>query len=101
MIRRVLAIALLPLSPEFLDLCAKVRNNDPSILPVPGNFLRIRHLIEKEDIEPADALLENNSVTYLELGTAKYAKGSAEAMAKYVPGSYSLERRIPSTIAAA
>ena len=48
-----------PLSPEFVDFCAKVRNNDSSILPAPGNFVRICHLSEKEDIELADALLEN------------------------------------------
>jgi hypothetical protein len=73
-----------PLSSTFLDFCAKVRNNDPSILPPPGNPFSIRQLSEKEGMELADALLENNSVTYLELNTATYTKTFAEAMAKYV-----------------
>jgi hypothetical protein len=34
-----------------------------------GNHFRIRDSSEKEDIELADALLENTSVTYLELET--------------------------------
>jgi Ran GTPase-activating protein (RanGAP) involved in mRNA processing and transport len=78
--------------PGFLEFCGMVRNNDPSILPAPGHFLRIRHLTEKEDVELADALLENDGVKYLELGTAKYTKASAEAMAKYVRNSKCLER---------
>jgi hypothetical protein len=68
-----------------------VRNNDRSILPEPGKSLRLRYLNEKEGIEISDALLENNSVTYLELGTAMYAKGSAEALANYVRTSKRLE----------
>jgi hypothetical protein len=70
----------------FLEFCAQVRNNDPSILPEPGKPFKIRqrHLSEKEDIELADAVLENTSVTYLELKTQDYTKRSAEAMAKYV-----------------
>jgi Ran GTPase-activating protein (RanGAP) involved in mRNA processing and transport len=72
------------LSSTFLEFCAKVRNNDPSILPEVGYPFRIRKLSEGEGMELADALLENNSVTYLELETANYTKSSAEAMAKYV-----------------
>jgi hypothetical protein len=78
--------------PGFLEFCGMVRKNDPSILPAPGHFLCIRHLSEKEDVELADALLENDGVEYLELGTAKYTKASAEAMAKYVRTSRCLER---------
>jgi Ran GTPase-activating protein (RanGAP) involved in mRNA processing and transport len=81
-----------PLSSTVLEFCDKVRNDDPSILPDPGEPVRIRHLSEKEDTELADALLENTSVTYLELGTAKYTKCSAEAMAKYVRTSKRLQR---------
>jgi hypothetical protein len=72
------------LSLTFLELCAKVRNGDASVLPAPGQPFRIRHLREKEHMEIADALLENNSVTYLELWTEHYTKSSSEAMAKYV-----------------
>jgi hypothetical protein len=79
------------LSSTFLECCVKVRNNDPSILPVPGDPFKIRHLSEKEGIELADALLENTSVTYLGLETAKYTKSSAEAMAKYVRTSKHLQ----------
>jgi Leucine-rich repeat (LRR) protein len=43
-------------------------------------------------MEVADALLENNSVTYIELRTAKYTKSSAQAMAKYVRTSKRLQR---------
>jgi hypothetical protein len=51
------------LSSTFLEFCAKVRNNDPSILPELGNPFQIRNLSEREHTELADALLENNSVT--------------------------------------
>jgi hypothetical protein len=80
-----------PLSSTFLDFCTKVRNNDPSILPESGEPLRIRHLSEKEGKNLADALLENTSVTYLELETEMYTKVSAEAMAKYVRTSKRLQ----------
>jgi Ran GTPase-activating protein (RanGAP) involved in mRNA processing and transport len=81
------------LSSTFLDFCVKVRNNDPSILPELGNGkpFNIRHLSEKEDIELADALLENTNVTYLEFETEKYTNSSAEAMAKYVRTSKRLQ----------
>jgi hypothetical protein len=83
--------ALLP--PIFLEFCVKVRNNDPSILPEPGQPFRIRNLLsEKEDIELADALQENTNVTYLEFETEKYTNSSAEAMAKYVRTSKRLQR---------
>jgi Ran GTPase-activating protein (RanGAP) involved in mRNA processing and transport len=80
------------LSSTFLEFCAKVRNNDPSILPEPGEPFNIRQLGEKEDMELADALLENTNVTYLELETGKYTKSSAEAMVKYVRTSKRLQR---------
>jgi hypothetical protein len=50
-------------SSMFLELCVKVRNNDPSILPALGKPFKIRLLTEKEHMELADALLENSSVT--------------------------------------
>jgi hypothetical protein len=84
------SIALL--SSTFLECCAQVRNSDPSILPLPGHSFMIRRLSEKEDIELADALLENTSVTYLQLATENYTKISAEAMAKYVRSSKHLQR---------
>jgi hypothetical protein len=80
------------LSPNYLEFCAKVLNNDPSILPEPGEPLRICRLNEKEDIELAAALLENNNVTYLQLDTAKHTKTSAWAMAKYMRTSKHLQR---------
>jgi hypothetical protein len=82
------------LSPTFLDFCVKVRNNDPSILPEPGQPFNIRRwrMDEKEDIELADALLENTNVTYLQFDTEKYTKISAEAMAKYLRTSKRLQR---------
>jgi hypothetical protein len=61
-----------------------VRNNDPSILPVLGKPFKIRRMCEREGIELANALLENNSVTYLQLNMVNHTKSSAEAMAKYV-----------------
>jgi hypothetical protein len=76
----------------FLDFCAKVRRDDPLILPAPGEPIRIGSLSEKEDIELGDALLENKSFTYLQLRTEKYTKCSAEAMAKYVRTSKRLQR---------
>jgi Ran GTPase-activating protein (RanGAP) involved in mRNA processing and transport len=83
-----------PYRSAFLDFCAKVRNNDPSILPAPGEPFKIVQLSETEDTELADALMENNSVTYLELRTGrnKYTEISAEAMANYVRTSKHLQR---------
>jgi Ran GTPase-activating protein (RanGAP) involved in mRNA processing and transport len=81
-----------PLSSTFLEFCAKVRNNDCSIPPEPGQPFRVRYLSEKEDMELADALLKNTNITYLQLGTANYTKSSAEAMAKYVRTSKCLQR---------
>jgi hypothetical protein len=49
-------------------------------------------LSEKEGIELANALLKNADVTNLEFETAKYTNLSAEAMAKYVRTSKSLQR---------
>jgi hypothetical protein len=72
------------LSSTFLEFCAKVRNNDPSILSEFGKPFNIRHLSEREGLELADALLENTDVTYLKLKTQEYTKSFAEAMAKYV-----------------
>jgi Ran GTPase-activating protein (RanGAP) involved in mRNA processing and transport len=81
-----------PLSLTFLECCAKVRNNDPSILPECGKPFEIRHLSEKEVMELADALLVSTNITYLELDTAKFTKSSAEAMAKFVRTSKRLQR---------
>jgi Ran GTPase-activating protein (RanGAP) involved in mRNA processing and transport len=79
------------LSSPFLEFCAKVRNNDPSILPELGKPFNIRRSMhEKEYMELADALLENTSVTYLQLDIASYTKSFAEAMAKYICTSKSL-----------
>jgi hypothetical protein len=73
------------LSLHFLEFCAKVRNNDPSILPEPDMPFKIRpSLSEKEGIELANALLENTNLTNLALSTDSYMKVSTEAMAKYV-----------------
>jgi Ran GTPase-activating protein (RanGAP) involved in mRNA processing and transport len=80
------------LSSSFLDFRGKVRSNDPSILPLPGESFKIRNLSERENIELADALLENTSVTYLELDAGKYTKRSVEAMAKYIRTSKRLQR---------
>jgi hypothetical protein len=81
-----------PLSSTFLEFCAKVRKDDPSVLMYPGEPFRISELSEKEHMEVADALLENNSVIYLQLGTVKTPKRYAEAMAKYVRTSKCLQR---------
>jgi Ran GTPase-activating protein (RanGAP) involved in mRNA processing and transport len=78
-----------PLALKFLEFCAKVRKDDPSILPESGEPFKIRHVSEKEGLELADALLENANVTCLELGTATVSFG--EAMAKYVRTSKRLQ----------
>jgi Ran GTPase-activating protein (RanGAP) involved in mRNA processing and transport len=78
------------LSFTFLEFCAKVRSNDLTILPEPGQPLRIADLGERESIALSQALLGNTSVTYLELDTATFTKSAAEAMAKYVRTSKSL-----------
>jgi Ran GTPase-activating protein (RanGAP) involved in mRNA processing and transport len=70
-----------------------IRNNDPSILPEPGKPFQIRYLSEEQDLELADALLQNTSVTDLELmDIASFTKSSAEAIAKYVRTSKRLQR---------
>jgi hypothetical protein len=76
---------------KFLKFCVKVRNNDPSILPAPGQPFRIRRLSEKGHVKLADALLENTSVVYLALETENYTKSSAEVMAKYLRTSKRLQ----------
>jgi Leucine-rich repeat (LRR) protein len=81
-----------PLSSKFHDFCAKVRNSDPSVLPEPGQPLRLSHLSEEENMELADALMESTNVTNLFLGTSNYTRSSAEAMAKYVRASKYLQR---------
>jgi Ran GTPase-activating protein (RanGAP) involved in mRNA processing and transport len=80
------------LSSTFLEFCAKVRNNDPSILPEFGKPFKIRRMHERKGMEVADALLENSSVTYLQLETNTFTKSSAEAMAKYVRTSKRMQR---------
>ena len=80
------------LSSTFLEFCANVRTNDPSILPELGKPFKIRRLSEKEHIELADALLENTNVTYLKLRMEKYTKSSVEAMAKYIQTRKQLQR---------
>jgi hypothetical protein len=80
------------LSSTFPDFCAVVRNSDPCILPEPGHHFKIHaYLSEREYIELADALLENNNVAYLELETTNYTKSSAEVMAKYLRTSKRLQ----------
>jgi hypothetical protein len=81
-------------STTFSDFCDKLRKDDPSVLPEPGQPLRITsHMLsEKEHIEIADALLENTRVTYLKLRMEKYTKSSVEAMAKYIRTSKHLQR---------
>jgi hypothetical protein len=59
------------LSSKFLELCAKVRNSDPSVLPEPGQPLRISRLSEKEVMELADALLEKHQCHKPILGDVK------------------------------
>jgi hypothetical protein len=49
-------------------------------------------LSKKEHTELADALLENNSVTYLKFDTRNYTKSSAEAIVKYTRTSKRLQR---------
>jgi hypothetical protein len=66
--------ACAPLSSTFLEFCAKVRKDDPSILPEPGKPSKIRPLCERAGIELSNALLENKSVTYLELETENCTK---------------------------
>jgi hypothetical protein len=75
----------------FIEFCAKVRSNDPTIMPELGRPFKIRHLSDEEDTELADALLENKRVTYLELETQRYSKSSTEAIAKYVRTSKRLK----------
>jgi hypothetical protein len=65
-------------------VCAKVRSDDPSILPPPGEPLTIHTSSEKEYMKLADALLKNNSITYLELDTEEHTESSAEEIAEYV-----------------
>jgi hypothetical protein len=71
----------------FVEFCAKVRNVDSSILPEFGKPFKIRRTCEEEDIALAVALLENTSVTYLELETESIRK--------------SLQRQCPNTYAPA
>jgi hypothetical protein len=71
------------LSSTFLELCVKVRNSYPSILPAPGEPFKLRRMCEREGIELSNALLGNNSATYLHLETVKYMR----ALQKQWPSS--------------
>jgi Ran GTPase-activating protein (RanGAP) involved in mRNA processing and transport len=75
----------------FLEFCVKVRKNDPSILPELGSPFKILSMCKRQHIELADALLENTSVTYLELESEHYTEFSAKKMAKYVRTSKHLQ----------
>jgi hypothetical protein len=44
-----------PLSSTFLEFCGKVRNKDRSILPEPGEPIKIRHMCERQGIKLYDA----------------------------------------------
>jgi hypothetical protein len=79
------------LSSTFLEFCVKVRKDDPSIMPEFGKPFKIRELSERKAMELSDALLENKSVTFLELDTEKYTKSSVEAIAKYMRTSKRLQ----------
>jgi hypothetical protein len=68
---------------------------DPSIMPELGEPFNIRYLSEKAHMELADALLENNSVTYLKLEVTEYTASSAKAMAKYLRTCCVLIIRLP------
>jgi hypothetical protein len=61
-------------------------------MPEPGQPFEIIQLSDKEDMELADALLENNRVTYLKFEARNYTKSSTEAMAKYLRTSKRLKR---------
>jgi hypothetical protein len=81
-----------PLSSHFLEFCAKLRRDDRFILPAPGERSRTVILSEKENIELADALMENTNVTHLQLETENHTTITAEAMAKYVRTNKNLQR---------
>jgi Leucine-rich repeat (LRR) protein len=76
----------------FLEFCVKVRKNDPSILPELDRPFKILSMCERQHIQLADALLENTSVTYLELESEHYTEFSAKKMAKYVRTSKHLQQ---------
>jgi hypothetical protein len=92
MILRILLTLALLFRRFFSSFCTKVRKDDPSILLDRNSTFRIRpSLGEKESIELAAALLENTSVTDLELVWQTYTKRPAEAMVNYVRTSKHLE----------
>jgi hypothetical protein len=63
------------------------------MVPLGYTYHRRRcRMCEREGIEFAGALLENTSVTYLELDTENDTKSSAEAVAKYVHTTKRLHR---------
>jgi Ran GTPase-activating protein (RanGAP) involved in mRNA processing and transport len=89
------------LSPTFLSACAKLRANDPSVVPgrnlLPGlnGCFWIRHgLSETEHIEIANALTRSTAVTnlQLDLSTLDYSAKAAEAMGEFIRSSIHLKR---------
>jgi hypothetical protein len=83
------------LSPTFLSACAKLRANDPSVLPKRNNSFKIRRgLSETEHIVIAKALTHSTAGTSLrlDLHVLNYSGKAAEAMAECIRSSINLHR---------
>jgi hypothetical protein len=83
------------LSPTFLSACAKLRANDPSVLPGRNSFFTIRGgLSEAENIAIAEALTQSTAVSslQLDLNSLRYSVKAAEAMGEYLLSSIHLQR---------
>jgi hypothetical protein len=85
--------------PAVRELCDQLRANDPRILDRNSSFVpfKYRHEIngseysEAERIEVFQALKENTQVKHIRLFLQGYTKRSAEAAAKYLESSQTLQ----------
>jgi Ran GTPase-activating protein (RanGAP) involved in mRNA processing and transport len=72
-------------SSDFLTFCAKLRDDDPTVLPSADSPFKIRSgLTETQYIELSAALLESSAVKHLELDAFALTEGSATAIGKYL-----------------
>jgi Ran GTPase-activating protein (RanGAP) involved in mRNA processing and transport len=80
-------------SSTFLECCARLRADDPTVLPRPGApFMINRRLSERESTELTKSLLKNTNIQSLALNVDHYTIASAETMGEYLRASKHLRQ---------
>jgi hypothetical protein len=81
------------LSPTFLSVCAKLRANDPSVLPGRNKYFEIRGGLSAGHIEIVEALTKNTTVLRLRLDLIDlcYSANAADVMGECIRSSMHLQ----------